>query len=165
MTMGSSCRTALYPGTFDPPTFGHVDIIRRGAAMFDELVVAVGENPAKKPLLTVAARMELLRELAGGLGTVRVESYEGLTVDDAARCGATVLLRGLRSVTDFDYESRLALTNRALTGVETVFVPADAQYAFISGSLVRDVARLGGDITSMVPACVAEAVRAAMKRR
>ena len=123
--MGSSCRTALYPGTFDPPTFGHVDIIRRGAAMFDELVVAVGENPAKKPLLTVAARMELLRELAGGLGTVRVESYEGLTVDYAARCGATVLLRGLRSVTDFDYESRLALTNRALTGVETVFVPAD----------------------------------------
>ncbi|MBN2584432.1 MAG: pantetheine-phosphate adenylyltransferase [Planctomycetes bacterium] len=155
----ANLRKALYPGTFDPPTLGHLDIIRRGAAMFEELIVAVGTNPGKKPLLAVDKRVDLLRQAAAGIDNVRIERYDGMTVEYAARCGATVLLRGLRSVTDFDYESRLALTNRALSGIETAFILADAQYAFISASLVREAAQLGSNISSMVPACVAEAVK------
>lgn len=150
---------AVYPGAFDPPTLGHLDIIRRGLTIFDELVVAVTANPGKQPLLEVAEREALLREATADLGGVSVETYEGLTVDYAKHRGARVILRGIRTMSDLDYESHLAGTNRALSGIETVFVLAGDATRFITSSLVREVARLGGDVSAMVPPCVIEALK------
>ena len=152
-------RIGVYPGTFDPPTLGHLDIIGRGLAIFDELVVAVTTNPEKTSLLTVNQRMALLTEATAGMDGVTVDSFNGLTVDYVADRGAKAILRGIRTLTDLDYESHLALTNRTIGGVETVFVMAGRQYGFISSSLVREVARLGGDVSEMVPSCVAEALK------
>jgi len=151
-------RLAVYPGMFDPPSLGHLDIIRRGLAVFDEIIVAVAANPDKAPLFTVAERMELLREAAADLAGVRVDSYEGLTVDFVKRVGAGGILRGIRTMSDFDYERHLALTNRTISGVETVFVMGSETYGFISSRLIREVARFGGDVSALVPPCVAKAL-------
>lgn len=152
-------RIGVYPGTFDPPTLGHLDIIGRGLKLFDELVVAVTTNPEKTSLLTVNQRVALLTEATAGMDGVTVDSFNGLTVNYVAARGAMAILRGIRTLTDLDYESHLALTNRTIGGVETVFVMAGRQYGFISSSLVREVARLGGDVSQMVPPCVAEALK------
>ncbi|NIA22244.1 MAG: pantetheine-phosphate adenylyltransferase [Anaerolineaceae bacterium] len=152
-------RIGVYPGTFDPPTLGHLDIIGRGLTIFDELIVAVAANPEKASLLAADERLALLSEITRGIAGLTIDSFEGLTVDYVAARGAGAILRGIRTSTDLDYESHLALTNRAISGIETVFVLAGPQCGFISSSLVREVARLGGDVSGMVPPCVAAALK------
>jgi len=157
----SGKRVAVYPGVFDPVTLGHLDIIRRGARLFDRLIVAVASKSEKEPLFSAAERLDLLRAAAAGIEGVAVDSYEGLTVEFVGRHGASVILRGLRQRADFEYEQQLALTNRTISGIETVFVMADEKVAYISSRLVREVARLGGDVSKLVP----PNVLAALKRR
>ena len=156
----SKQRVAVYPGVFDPVTLGHMDIIRRGAALFDRLIVAVADNPAKQSLFTTGERLAMVREAVGNLKGVAVDSYEGLTVEYVRRHGASVILRGLRQHSDFEYEYQLALTNRTISGVETVFVMADERVAYISSHLVREVAALGGDVSPLVPKGVLKALKA-----
>ena len=144
-------RTALFPGTFDPPTNGHVDIIRRGADLFDELIVAIGENPGKACLLDQATRAALLREVVGDVPNVRVETFRGLTVEAAKRFGASVILRGVRNGSDFQFECEMAMTNREVAGVETFFLLTSPQHCFTSSSLIKQIARMGGDASALVP--------------
>ena len=151
-------RVGVYPGVFDPVTLGHLDIIRRGAALFDRLLVAVATNPEKESLFTAEERRCMLREAVSDIPGVDVDAYEGLTVEFVRRHGASVILRGLRQHSDFEYEYQLALTNRTIAGVETVFVMADERVAYISSRLVREVARLGGDVSKLVPPNVAKAL-------
>jgi pantetheine-phosphate adenylyltransferase len=152
-------RIAVFPGAFDPLTLGHLDIMRRGLTIFDEVVVAVARNPGKAPLFSVEERLALLREATAGMERIAVDAYEGLTVDYVRKLGASVILRGIRTPTDLDFELHLALTNRAISGTETVFVAAGERYWFISSSLIKEVARLGGDVSSMVPPAVLRALR------
>jgi len=151
-------KVAVYPGVFDPVTLGHLDIIRRGTVLFDRLIVAVASNPDKRPLFTTEERTALLRDAVADLKNVAVDSYEGLTVEFVRRHGASVILRGLRQHSDFEYEYQLALTNRTIAGVETVFVMADERVAYISSRLVREVASLGGDVSKLVPPTVMAAL-------
>lgn len=143
--------TALCPGTFDPVTNGHVDIVRRAAGLFDRVVIAVVENPAKEPLFENTERVEMLREAVADLGNVEVDSFSGLLVDYARNRGIPVIVKGLRAVTDFDYELQMAQMNRQLAEVETCFVPTSPKWSYLSSSLVKEVARFGGDVSSMVP--------------
>jgi len=145
---------AVFPGSFDPITNGHLDVINRGMKLFDELIVAVGKSPLKNQLFSPEERVEMIAELIKGLDGVSVESFEGLTVGYARQKKADVILRGLRSLTDMNYELELAMTNRSVAGIETVFVMTTEQYGFISSTLIRQVASLGGDISNMVPASV-----------
>ncbi len=142
-------KVAVFPGTFDPPTLGHLDVIRRGRKLFDHLIVAIGHNPDKSDLFAPAVRLELLRELTAGMAEVTVESYDGLTVEFVRRRGAVAILRGLRNFTDLDYEFQLALTNRAVAGVETVFIMTGQQYGFTSSSLIRQMLAMGGDMKQL----------------
>ena len=157
-------QVVVYPGVFDPVTLGHLDIIRRGTALFDRLIVAVASHPDKQPLFTTEERAALLRDAVADLKNVAVDSYEGLTVEFVRRHGASIILRGLRQHSDFEYEYQLALTNRTIAGVETVFVMADEKVAYISSRLVREVASLGGDVARFVPPNVAKALRAKLKK-
>lgn len=142
-------RVGVFPGQFDPITNGHLDVIRRGVKLFDELIVAVGNNPEKRELFGIDERVELARELVNDTPGVRVEKYTGLTVDFVRRAGATALLRGIRDVSDLRYEFQLALANRTVGGVETVFIMAGEQYALTSSSLIRQVVALGGDVQQL----------------
>lgn len=136
-------RTAIYPGSFDPVTLGHVDIVRRGAELFDELTVAIGINPEKSPLFTPEERMAVLKEVFADLPNVKVASFHGLTVDYARGIGATVMLRGLRTVSDMDAEFTMALANHVLApDIETVFLMAAERYSHISSTLIRQIAQL-----------------------
>lgn len=144
-------RRALYAGSFDPVTNGHLDIVRRGAALFDELVVAVGNNPAKRYLFALAERVALVERAVGDLPNVVVRPFEGLLVAAAAEHDARVLLRGLRGGADFDVEMTYALANRDLTGVETMFLVADPANVFVSSSIVKEIAKGGGDVARYVP--------------
>jgi pantetheine-phosphate adenylyltransferase len=143
--------TALCPGTFDPVTNGHVDIVQRAAGLFDRVVVAVVENPAKEPLFSVAERIQMLREALSGLGNVDVESFSGLLVDHARSRGVGVIVKGLRAVSDFDYELQMAQMNRHLGEVETYFVPTSPRWSYLSSSLVKEIAGYGGDVSGLVP--------------
>ncbi len=143
--------TALCPGTFDPVTNGHVDIVQRAAGLFDRVVVGVVENPAKEPLFSVAERVGMLREALSGLGNVEVESFSGLLVDHARSRGVGVIVKGLRAVSDFDYELQMAQMNRHLGEVETCFVPTSPRWSYLSSSLVKEVAGYGGDVSGLVP--------------
>jgi pantetheine-phosphate adenylyltransferase len=143
--------TALCPGTYDPVTNGHVDIVRRAAQRFDRVVMAVIENPAKAPLFGVGERVEMLREAVTDLDNVEVASFSGLLVDYARARGAGVIVKGLRAVSDFDYELQMAQMNRHLAEVETFFVPTSAKWSYLSSSLVKEVARYGGDVSGLVP--------------
>lgn len=143
--------TALCPGTFDPVTNGHVDIVQRAAGLFDRVVVAVVENPAKEPLFSVAERIQMLREALSGLGNVDVESFSGLLVDHARSRGVGVIVKGLRAVSDFDYELQMAQMNRHLGEVETYFVPTSPRWSYLSSSLVKEIAGYGGDVSRLVP--------------
>ncbi len=143
--------TALCPGTFDPVTNGHVDIVQRAAGLFDRVLVAVVENPAKEPLFSVADRVEMLRESLAGLGNVEVGSFSGLLVDYARNHGVGVIVKGLRAVSDFDYELQMAQMNRHLGEVETCFVPTSPRWSYLSSSLVKEIARFGGDVSGLVP--------------
>lgn len=148
--------TVLCPGTFDPVTNGHLDIIERAAQRFDALVVAVLDNPAKQPVFTVEERVSLLKEVTEGLANVEVDSFSGLLVEYATRRGAGLVVKGLRAVTDFEYEIQMAQMNHRLGGLETLFMTTSPQWSFLSSSLVKEVARLGGDVSGLVPSVVAE---------
>jgi pantetheine-phosphate adenylyltransferase len=150
-------RAALCPGTFDPVTNGHLDIIERAGRHFDQVVVAVLENAGKAtPLFSVDERVAMLKEAVADLANVEVDSFSGLLVDYAARRGTAIVVKGLRAVSDFDYEFQMAQMNYRLAGVETFFMTTNPKWSYLSSSLVREVARLGGDVTGLVPAVVAE---------
>lgn len=153
-------RVAIYPGSFDPLTNGHVAIIQRGLNLFDRLIVAVANNPQKQPLFTVAERMAFLGEAVKSDSRVEVDSFDGLLVEYARQRGVQTVLRGLRAVSDFDYEFQLANMNRKLLPeFESVFVMTGEDYFYVSSRLVREVAIFGGDVTGLVPAHVALALR------
>ncbi len=153
---------AVCPGSFDPVTNGHLDVISRASAMFGSVVIAVAANVAKRPLLTVGRRVELLQEHTAMWPNVSVAEVPGLLVDFCAEQGASVIVKGLRSGSDLDDELPMALMNRHLSGVETVFLPASQHVTHVASSLVKDIARHGGPIESLVPGSVAAAVRAAL---
>jgi pantetheine-phosphate adenylyltransferase len=142
-------RVAVFPGQFDPITNGHLDVIRRGTRLFDELIVGVGINPEKRELFTIDERVEIIQTLLKDVEGVRAERFTGLTVDFVRQVGATVILRGIRDVSDLRYEFQLALANRAVGDVETVFIMTGDQYALTSSSLIRQVVSLGGDVKSL----------------
>jgi pantetheine-phosphate adenylyltransferase len=143
--------TALCPGTFDPVTNGHLDIIVRSARRFDRLLVAVLENPGKAPLFTVEERVGMLKEATIDLENVEVASFSGLLVDYARQRDVDVVVKGLRAVTDFEYEIQMAQMNHRLTGLETLFMTTNPKWSFLSSSLVKEVARFSGDVTGLVP--------------
>jgi pantetheine-phosphate adenylyltransferase len=148
-------RKALYPGTFDPITNGHFDIIQRSLEIFDYVIVGVAHNLRKSPLFSVEERVEILREVTQPLERIEVAHFDGLVINFARQYGADVILRGLRAVSDFEYELQMALTNRKLADdIETVFMMPNAQYSFLSSSVVKEIARLGGDVTCFVPTFV-----------
>jgi pantetheine-phosphate adenylyltransferase len=148
-------RKAIYPGSFDPPTNGHCDIIRRSAKIFDRLIVAVGANPEKKYFFSLEERVEILREIVREYDNIEVDHFDGLLVEYAARVNAVTIIRGLRALSDFEYEFELALMNRHLNrDVDTIFMMTDERYSFIRSSLVKEVARFGGNIADKVPAVV-----------
>ncbi|MCY2932076.1 MAG: pantetheine-phosphate adenylyltransferase [Planctomycetota bacterium] len=157
---GHKPTVALMVGVFDPITNGHVDVIRRVAAMFDRVIVGVGDNPEKSAMFTADQRAGLVRASLAHAPNVEVVIYRGLTIHFAAQCGATFLVRGIRNSTDLRFESDLAMTNRAAGGVETLYLPADPAIAYISSSLVRQIASGGGDASAMVPAPVWQALLA-----
>jgi pantetheine-phosphate adenylyltransferase len=153
-------RIAIYPGSFDPPTRGHEDLIRRSLALADRLIVAVATNVSKQPLFSVEERIDLLRTLCQGEPRVIVESFDGLLAHHARKVGATMVVRGLRAVSDFEYEFQMALMNRQLhPSLETVFLVPAVDLTYLSSSLVREVARFGGDVRAHVHPVVAEALR------
>jgi pantetheine-phosphate adenylyltransferase len=151
--------TALCPGTFDPVTNGHLDIIERAARRFDALIVGVLDNPAKQPLFGVEERVSLLKEVTQGLPNVEVDAFSGLLVEYAGRRGADVVVKGLRAVSDFEYEIQMAQMNLSLSGLETLFITTAPQWSFLSSSLVKEVVGFGGDVRAFVPAVVAERLR------
>ena len=148
-------KTALVPGSFDPVTNGHLDIIQRAAEMFDSVVVAVARNNSKAALFTLEERVEILSEVCRDLQNVRIDSFEGLLVNYAVENGATVIVKGLRAVSDFEYELQMALMNRRLKqDVETVFLMTGAEHSYLSSSIVKEIARLGGSVEGLVPQSV-----------
>jgi pantetheine-phosphate adenylyltransferase len=151
-------RVAIYPGSFDPATDGHVDVIRRGAGLFDRLLVAVGHNPAKRYWFDREERRQMISEATAEFPNVEVVTFEGLLVDACKQLGAPVILRGLRALSDFDLEFRNGLANRDLSGVETLFLLTDPQNIFVSSSLVREIAQNGGDVSHYVPPSVLRAI-------
>lgn len=152
-------RRAVCPGSFDPVTNGHLDIIGRAAVLYDEVVVAVLINHTKAGLFDFDERLDLLREVTGGIPNVRVESFKGLLVDFCRANGIGVIVKGVRVASDFDYELQMAQMNFGLTGVETLFMPTNPQFSFVSSSLIKDVAKWGGDVTPHVPDAVAARLR------
>ena len=159
-------RIAIYPGSFDPLTSGHVDIIERGAKIFDAIIVAILANDEKTPLFSESERIAIIREVFKGHTNVQVETFKGLLVDYAQLKKASVLVRGLRAVSDFEYEFQMALMNRHLApGLETVFMMPDEKYTYISSRLIKEVFRLGGEVTGLVPAVVEEKLRDKAKGR
>ena len=154
-------RIGIYPGTFDPPTNGHVDLVHRGSRLFDHLTVAVLNNPGKNPIFTVAERVEMLQESTAALGNVTVATFNGLMVDFARQLGATAVLRGIRAISDYEHEFQMALMNRKLEPrLETVFMLPGELYSYLSSKLVREIARLGGPLQDLVPPVVERKMRA-----
>ena len=161
-----SPRVAIYPGSFDPLTNGHVDIIERGAKIFDEIIVAILVNVEKTPLFSENERIAIIRDVFKHLDNVKAETFSGLLVDYAQLKKASVLVRGLRAVSDFEYEFQMALMNRHLApGLETVFMMPDEKYTYISSRLIKEVFTLGGEITGLVPPVVEDKLRAKQKKR
>ncbi len=150
-------RTAIYPGSFDPVTYGHIDIIQRASAMVDKLIIGVLRNSTKTPLFSVEERVNMLREVTKGIDNVEICSFDGLLIDFARMTGARIIVRGLRAVTDFEYELQLAQTNKAVyPEIDTLFLVTSVEYSYVSSSVVREVASYNGDISKFVPACVTE---------
>jgi len=152
--------TAVYPGTFDPITNGHLDILARGVKMFDRIIVAILRNPDKDPLFPLEERVEILKDVVSRWPNVSVESFDGLLVDFARARGAQVIVRGLRALSDFEYEFQMTLMNQRLEpGIQTVFMMPSETYSYVSSRLVKEVARLGGDVTGLVPPDVASRLK------
>ena len=148
-------KRAVYPGTFDPVTYGHLDVIKRGSKIFDELIVAVGHNPFKTPIFTVEERKEMLSKNTRKIQNVRVDCFEGMLTDYMEEMQTNIILRGIRTVSDFEYEFQRALTNRVLkTDIETVFIMTSQEYSFLNSSLIKEAVSLGGDISKFVPSDV-----------
>jgi pantetheine-phosphate adenylyltransferase len=157
--------TALYPGTFDPPTNGHLDIVQRAAKLFDRVIIAVASNPGKRPVFTQGERVDLTRMVVKDIGNVEVQPFASLLVDFTRQCDAQVVLRGLRAVSDFEFEFQLSGMNRRLAPeVETLFLPTTEQFSYISSSLVREIAMLGGDVSEFVHPLVVEALADRLQR-
>jgi len=156
---------ALYPGTFDPPTNGHLDLIQRGARLFEHLTVAILNNPVKNPLFTVSERVEMLKEVTHPIGNVSVAMFDGLMVEFARQQGATAVLRGIRAISDYEYEFQIALMNRRLAPeIETVFLQPAGRYSFVSSRMVKEVVSFGGDVTGLVPPNVLKRLRGRMSK-
>uniref|UniRef100_E6Q056 Phosphopantetheine adenylyltransferase n=1 Tax=mine drainage metagenome TaxID=410659 RepID=E6Q056_9ZZZZ len=156
---------AIYPGTFDPPTNGHLDLVTRGARLFEHLTIAILSNPVKNPLFTVAERVEMLREATRQLENVSVETFDGLMVDFARQKQATAVLRGIRAISDYEYEFQMALMNRRLAPeIETVFLQPAGRYSFVSSRMVKEVFSFGGDVSGLVPANVIKRLKRQVKR-
>jgi len=151
--------TALCPGTFDPVTNGHLDIVERAARLFDRVVVAVVENPSKEPMFSLEERRQMLKESLSHLENVEVDSFSGLLVDYARDRGVGMVVKGIRAISDFDYELQMAQMNNQLAGVETCFIPTSPTWSYLSSSLVKEVARLGGEVGGLVPDHVLERLR------
>ena len=158
-------RKVVCPGSFDPVTNGHLDIVGRAAALFDEVTIVVAVNRSKAGLFTVEERLELLAEVTGHWSNVRLDSFEGLLVDFCRDRGIPAIVKGLRAVSDFDYELQMAQMNRQLAGVETLFVPTSATYSYLSSSLLKEVAAHGGDVDGLVPDVVAARLRERLAAR
>jgi pantetheine-phosphate adenylyltransferase len=156
---------AVCPGSFDPVTNGHLDVFERAAAMADQVVVAVLVNESKSGLFTIEERMEMLREVVQPYGNITVESFHGLLVDFCQERGITVIVKGLRAVSDFDYELQMGQMNYRLAGVETVFITTNPLYSFLSSSLVKEVAKFGGDVSGLVPDAVLTRLRGRLSAR
>jgi pantetheine-phosphate adenylyltransferase len=162
---GTWVAIALIPGSFDPVTNGHLDIIERTARHFDELIVAVIRNPQKsEPLFTLDERQDMLLEVIKPFDNVRVDFFKGLLVEFAEEHGVSAIVKGLRAVSDFDYELQMAQMNRQLANIDTLFMPTSNRWSFLSSSLVREVARFGGDVSKMVPPPVAERLQERFKK-
>lgn len=156
---------AVYPGSFDPITNGHVDVIRRGTKVFDRLIVAVADNPAKQALFTKDERAEMIREVTRGFKNVEIDSFDGLVVDYVHRKKAGVILRGIRTISDFEYEYQMALTNRTFAqDIETMFVMTHEEYSFVSSRLIKEAVSMGGDVSSFVPKEVEKRLKAKFKK-
>ena len=153
-------KRAIYPGSFDPITNGHLDVIERARKLFDEVTVAVAHNDEKQALFTLQERLDLLEETAGKIGNVKIAQFEGLLVEFATAQKANAVIRGLRAVSDFEFEFQMALMNRKLEGsVETIFLMPKEEYTYLSSRLVKEIARLGGDVSKFVPSAVAKALQ------
>ncbi len=153
-------RRAIYPGSFDPVTNGHLDVIERARKLFDEVVVAVAHNDQKQPLFSLEERLEFLRTVTQGMDRVKIAPLDGLLVDFAVRQEARAIVRGLRAVSDFEFEFQMALMNRKLeASVETIFLMPKEEYTYLSSRIVKEIARLGGDVGGFVPSCVVESFR------
>lgn len=153
-------RTAIYPGSFDPVTFGHIDIIKRASAMVDKLIIGVLRNSAKTPLFSVEERVNMLREVTKGIDNIEIRSFEGLLIDFAREMDAHIIVRGLRAVTDFEYELQLAQTNKTVyPEIDTLFLVTSVEYSYLSSSVVREVASYSGDISKFVPSCVTKKLK------
>jgi pantetheine-phosphate adenylyltransferase len=151
---------AVYAGSFDPPTFGHFDLIERASKLFDDVIIAIGRHPTKKPLFSVEERIAMLREISKGMDNVRIETFDGLLIHYCEKVGARVVVRGLRAASDFEYELQIAHANADMSPqIDTVFLPTRTRYTFISASLIREIASHGGDVGHYVPAVVLEALK------
>jgi pantetheine-phosphate adenylyltransferase len=158
--MSDAVGVALYAGSFDPPTYGHLDLVERAARLFPQVIVAVGTNPTRSPVFAVSDRLALLAEITKPFANVTVQSFDGLLVDYAKKVGARVVVRGLRVGSDFEYELQIAHANADLApGIDTVFLPTRTNYGFISASLVREIASYGGDVSRYTPKAVCDALR------
>lgn len=159
-------KAAIYPGSFDPVTFGHLDVIRRAASIFDELTVSVLNNTQKTPLFSVEERVRILEEVTKDLPNVKVMAFDGLLVEFAKQIGAKVIVRGLRAITDFEYELQMSQTNHKLEPeIETMFLTTSLEYSFLSSTTVKEVAAFGGDITQFVPELVVDKIEEKMKTK
>jgi pantetheine-phosphate adenylyltransferase len=156
---------ALYPGTFDPPTNGHVDLIQRGSKLFEHLTVGILKNPVKNPLFTVEERVEMLKEATSALGNVSIATFDGLMVEFARHQGATAVLRGIRAISDYEHEFQMALMNRRLAPeIETVFLQPAGRYSFVSSRMVKEVFSFGGDVSGLLPPNVPKRLRARINK-
>ncbi len=160
------CQIALYPGTFDPVTNGHIDLIVRAHEIFHDVIVAVAHNPHKKPIFSVKERVAMLKQATSGMDAVTVTHFDGLVVDFARKMKAKVLVRGLRMLSDFEYEFQMALTNRKLSSdIETIFLMPHESYSYLSAKLIKEAASLGADLSSFVPDFVGKALREKLRKK
>jgi len=160
------CQIAIYPGTFDPVTYGHIDLIKRAQEIFPELIVAVAHNPHKSPIFSLEERVAMLKQATAGLKGVEISQFDGLVVDFARKHKAKVLIRGLRMISDFEYEFQMALTNRKLSpDIETIFLMPQESYSYLSSKLLKEAASLGADLSSFVPDFVEKALKKKLRKK